>query len=434
MKQKKSSWVQRTLSVVAIIALTLTSIAMLIAPWTASRFTASASGTMAGTVAKWNPTTTSGYRAGTILFTDTTVSDKTMDAWYFTYDNRNTEVSAQYVSLIAPVTNQMYAYRLDGALPWANVGALLQSGTQTAPVSHWYRWYANNEKIDMSKGTYGLVWSQDFNSYSAYTGLSSAFSGLNYSYPFTGTRSGDTADRANGQVLDSVTDYGGITMDGKWMFFGCRYSDPGNNDARFALFDRPAGIAGSNNWAIEYDCSFGWTSYGGGGGNKNAGLDFVIWDSTTAPSNGSTATWYAIGLYRQSATLKNNRSDTGVYCTKNTGTGGSGWQTSSVALVPGRAGLADYPENTTVRVRVERSGNSITMYINGEQMLHGTNISTANNYKIGFRALSCYVGIDNIRIYALTPQPADSDAEAFAPAAKGMYKRYEWNYNATQID
>lgn len=407
----------------------LTALAVVTLPFAVARYSAASTAAASARVARWEPKATAGSPKK-VIFKDTSISDYKLE-WKVTFDNRLSEVRASYTLLQKNfLVNENRAHSAL-TLPAAQVAPQL-STEETVAASNWYRWYINNQFIDANKGDDGVVWEQDFSSAT----LSTAFPGgspLQFS--------NDHSTSIESSTKESVA------LTGNYFYMGSYHKDPKSTDGRIAVFNRPNDVG--DNWAIEFDACFGTTASGYNTSNPPL-FAFVIWDSSDTPAlNNTSANWYAIGVLREKKSLyvsggETDHSDLGVFCVKATGTNGYGGPRDNAwtNLVPRRAwGTADFAVGEKFHVRVERFGTRITLYLNGEQVLHCPRLTTGNaNYKIGFYASETYAGVDNIKFYALWAPDAFNDGstsganEVLPPTDAGLYKRIYWDYDAVQVD
>ena len=433
-------------------ALLLTILALATTPLAVSKYAATGVGSAQARLAKWAPSGTvtetfqlngtnmsnnqvilfRDYRSSTRLTYVSNAVSQIMEG-KVKFNNATTEVATRYTLIRPEKLVPFYAFlQTTSGYSWPSVVVDPLSDSEQTYKAQWRHWYANDEKIDMTKGTNGLVWSQNFDGLANGTGdIYNAFSPLNLDI-VTSTGNGSVH---NAQI--SNTDAENILMNTKWFKWGRNNSGAGENEAWMLLFNRPTGIG--DNWAVELDVCIGYQGHTGG--KIGTMFNFVIWDTSTSDRTG--VNWYSLGIARRcyngmETGFDNNAGPAGegVFCTYHTnGVTTWCWPANTTTLKPnGRFGTGDFAERDIFHMRVERSGKRVAMYINGEQALHYSNVVTANDYKIGFRACRAWYGIDNIKIYALKPQVNDNAAnnEIIQPAASGMYR--EVNVHAVQKD
>lgn len=337
------------------------------------------------------------------------------------------------------VQNPAYAFL--ASFPSYSVTPKTLDQARSASIN-WNRWYANDKFVNMAVGAQndGVVFEQNFD---AATTPSGAFSGLNYFEPV----SGKDYNNSDAAFIASALSKN-VTMSGKWLMLGS-YFTGNTNHGRFLLFDRPAAIRDTNPdyWAIEFTCTFGLQ----GTTTSEPLVDFVIFDGTgsgqASPTQDVTnAPWYSFGIRRKCYNGFDNNDGkgyegNGIFCERHTGYTATGWLIGTDTLngnhqyrSPVTGG--DFGINEKFLVRFERYGNRIAMYINGSQVQHYSYITTSNtNYKIGFHAGRGWVGIDDIKMYALQPDGyAYAGSESVGLANTGFYQEFNLDYSAVQVD
>jgi len=447
---------------------------MVTTPLAMSKYVATGMGSASARIAAWGPKADSAQLGGnrTILISDYSPLSLSPVSSLVTFDNRDSEVSANFSLFCDPALPALFPPFTHTGFPTDSLPPLTLGSSKAFSVTY-DRWWINNEKIDTGKGVDGLVWAQDFEhanltatnfppntnpgsqaaadafNVAAYSSGGTTAPGGYYIYP-TDTYNNDANNTRMNPFVTNTNQFNinNTNMDGKWLVMGLRLQNPGNHNCRFLWFDCPA-VAG-NNWAIEYDCVMGYNCFG----NARVGpfMGFNISDMTGTNNN---ARWYQFaiagtengnGAFNGIDSGPNYTTREGVFCRRFTGfTGGNNTETYNWGA--GETKLAEYrryhrniAEGERFHVRVERMGKRVTMYINGEQVLHYSGVETNPSYKIGFQAGRTLMGIDNIKLWALKAHAFDSyDATAYKneyipPAASGMRRNIAWLFNATQID
>ena len=527
MKQRRIGRKGRAAPVVPVLALLLFIAVMVTVPVAFSKYLAKGEGSAGVRIAKWDPKAT--VSPETILFRDitpmnyipsTNSSTAAVHALSnvfnlgYTFDNRGTEVKTRYMMVPPdelapggagnPLLPYAFADRPTAPDPWKWPVATLQP--DVGPVAgfdaydpgnpaktynaKWRRWYANDVRIDTSKGNNGLVWEQDFSNLAG-TGitLNAGLSGTDntpssYSNLFSqnGGGGGVYIPTWPSDVWIRNDNFRNIIgMNGNYMALGTS-STAAQHDhhCRWFLFNRPANVG--NHWAMEFDLKF---ADGDGSHDVRRGhlFLFVIWDSETTHTGTSApsvaADVYAFGIRRQAIETQNPGTvmsgtdgwnhiafhGNSFFSFKfggisKQGGNGSGSHyggmpkyvptADSVSPVPVREDLMRIQETRQynrrltnnrqfeigsdwIHVRVERSGARFTMYVNGEQVIQFNHLITNKaNYKIGFGEMRNTVGIDNIKMWALEDLGDNTAYGVIPPSASGMYRQID--INAVQAD
>ncbi|MCL2107608.1 MAG: DUF1080 domain-containing protein [Oscillospiraceae bacterium] len=505
MKQRRIGRKGRAAPVVPVLALLLFIAVMVTVPVAFSKYLAKGEGSAGVRIAKWDPKAT--VSPETILFRDitpmyydepngSTAAVHRLSGVFnlgYTFDNRGTEVKTRYMmvppSELAPggVGNPLLPYafadRPTAPDPWKWPVATLQP--DAGPVAgfdaydpgnpaktynaKWRRWYANDVRIDTSKGNNGLVWELDFEDMSG-TGLAANHANLsgNDNTPASfHTLFSKNGGGGNVYIPSYASDawikngsFRGITMNGNYLAFGTQANGSGHDHhMRLVLFNRPANVG--NHWAMEFDMKFGYADYGHAVREGHL-FHFVIWDSSATHTNSSspavTANHYLFG-FRKNVSDANNQngwfyvtgdtyyaySFTGLHAQQSGGhyagmsINGSLGNEPNFLLARRQYGRRVdtnsrfFNEGEWVHVRVERSGSRFSMYVNGELAIQYNNLSTSDaNYKIGFQEMRNTVGVDNIKMWALKDMGDNADYGVIPPSARGMYRQVD--INAVQAD